>query len=151
MSDEKLLIFNAHTMGSAWNGAAAFRAGQCDDQRCTLCGEEEAYDHIFTCKDLQLDRDKPDKLIATIDATQMRASIKRGVAPAMKVDPRTPFWGGGEQIACREGDLVGDAGTQKNAGLRCREAHPRDPPVNHEGHRQPLHRKRNSLEPDPWQ
>lgn len=102
--DERSKLSNliVHRTGSTWNRAGAFCAGQCDDQQCTLCGEKEAYDHILACKALQPDREKADNLIATIDATQLHVSIKCGIAPAMKVDPRKPFWGGDEQIACRE-------------------------------------------------
>ena len=102
MSEEDLLILNVHRIGPAWNRAVAFRAGQCDDQLCTLCGETGMYDLIFTCKALQLDREKADKLISTIDATQLHASIKCGIAPAMKTVPRKPVWGGDEQFTCRE-------------------------------------------------
>ena len=64
--------------------------------------EKEGFDHIFICKALEAERVKADPQIAMIDAAQLHPSIKCGIAPAMKADPRKPFWGGDEQVAHRE-------------------------------------------------
>ena len=53
MSDEDLLILNMMRTGSAWNRAAAYWAGQNDNQECLLCGKKESYDHIWSCKVLE--------------------------------------------------------------------------------------------------
>ena len=52
MEPNDLLILNVTRTGSCWNRAAAYWAGQCDDQLCPLCKEKEGYDHNWTCKAL---------------------------------------------------------------------------------------------------
>ena len=94
ISEEDLLILNVHRTGSSWNRSAAYWAGQCNDQRCPLCMDNEEYDHIFTCKALEAERVKADPQLAMIDSGQLHSSIKCGIAPALKADPRKPFWGG---------------------------------------------------------
>ena len=79
--------------GAAWDRNTAFWAGQCEGQECTLCGEKEEASHIWTCTKLKDQRRRADEDVAKLDPQKLPAAVKQGVAPAMKANPRHPFWG----------------------------------------------------------
>ena len=79
--------------GAAWDKNTAFWAGQCEEQECELCVSKEEADRLWTCTSLKDHRRRVDEEIASLDPQKLPAAIKQGVAPAMKANPRNPFWG----------------------------------------------------------
>ena len=63
--------------GSAWDRNTAFWAGQSEEQECTLCGEKEDVDHLWTCKELKEERNAIDEDIAKLDPKKLPAAISR--------------------------------------------------------------------------
>ena len=58
-----------------------------------LCGGNEEADHRWTCKTLEKKRADVAEEIAKLDPGKLPAAVKQGGAPAMKANPRHPYWG----------------------------------------------------------
>ena len=107
------MLLSVVRTGSAWTRTAAYWAGQAESTECELCGQEEKSDHIWTCPKLEGKRRELDVDLAELDPKMLPAPVRQGVAPAMKADPRAPFWGGNhhnhmnekqkELCGCRKG------------------------------------------------
>jgi hypothetical protein len=54
---KELTNVNMARTGSAWDRNTAFRAGHAEEQECTLCGEKEIGDHVWTRKGLKEERE----------------------------------------------------------------------------------------------
>ena len=77
-----------------WTRDKAYKAGQIDDPRCTLCGEEdEEILHCWTCKAFENQKRELDKDLAEVDPKHIPNVVKVGIAPAMMMDPTKPLWG----------------------------------------------------------
>ena len=88
------MALNIIRTGSAWTKAAAHAAGQADDSKCILCGDEETFDHFWRCKTMEKHRFEADEQIAKIKVEELPPALRIGVAPALNADPMKTFWGG---------------------------------------------------------
>ena len=93
LTDKELTNINMARAGSAWDQNTAFWAGQAEEQECVLCGQKEIGNHVWTCKELEKEREEVDEGIAKLDPGKLPAAVKQGVAPAMNANPRYPYWG----------------------------------------------------------
>ena len=82
------MILNLTRTGSNWTRTAAYKAGQAEDDRCTLCGEKEEADHMWVCDALCEDRKEADKEISEINSKRLHPAIKQRIAPAMSAKLR---------------------------------------------------------------
>ena len=127
MEPEDRIVLDVVRTGSAWTRATAFWAGQCDDQLCQICGDtKEESDHFWFCKGLEVKRKDADDGLAKLDPRFLPIAIRHGIAPAMKADPRKPFWGmadGGEdhfdKMTDKQKQLIGyESLAQQNGDMQ---------------------------------
>ena len=90
----QLMQLDVVKTAAKWTAEAAYWAGKKTNQTCQLCNcERETTDHFWRCTALAEVRKEADPGLAAIDPERIHVAMKIGVAPALDVDPMTPFWG----------------------------------------------------------
>ena len=92
-TENDYLILNLTRTGSNWTKTAAYKAGQADNDECSLCGKREGSDHMWVCEALQKEREEADKELAALDPQHLHPAIRHGIAPAMSAKLKASYWG----------------------------------------------------------